>query len=183
MRCTTLPPFSSNTRMKPAHISWPASVLLRSFRYCTSARSMSMPPEASGPVLTVIKPRRIGVSCADAHRGSPSEATPAAWMNLLRLNGMFLLLQLFEKLLVGDHPAEAARNVLQSEDVQVIAVHARHAIGQHHHAVIEVERSERRIQYASIGVDSHQDESLGVERAQQLPEIRPIETIQALLVL
>src|SRR5437667_1571776 len=36
----------------------PASVPLRSRRYMTSARSMSMPPEARGPVLTVINPKR-----------------------------------------------------------------------------------------------------------------------------
>src|SRR5438045_1779119 len=74
----------------------PAMVALCSLRYCTSARSMSMPPEASGPVFTVIRPRRMGPLCARATAGNPSaealKPAPAAWMNLLRLNVMVLLL-------------------------------------------------------------------------------------------
>src|SRR5882672_11468686 len=74
----------------------PAMVLLRSLRYCTSARSMSIPPEASGPVFTVMRPRRIGPLCARTTAGKPSAEAlmpaPAAWMNRLRLNVMVLLL-------------------------------------------------------------------------------------------
>src|SRR6266545_7495560 len=103
----------------------PASVLLRSFRYCTRARSMSMPPEASGPVFTVIRPRRMGVDCALPIRGTPVKAeTPAAWTKRLRLKLMSFLLDLLEKLLVADRPAQASRDVLQPEDVQVVTVHA-----------------------------------------------------------
>src|SRR5580765_5505146 len=53
-----------------------------------------MPPEASGPVLTVIRPRRIGLLCASANEGSAETLAPApaAWMNRLRLNVMVLLL-------------------------------------------------------------------------------------------
>src|SRR5207249_4542696 len=131
----------------------PASVLLRSFRYCTSARSMSMPPEASGPVFTVIRPRRIGAPCALPTKGTPRAERPVACMNRLRLKLMSFLLDLGEELLVRDHPAEAARNVLQPEDMQVVAVHARDAVGEHHHAVIEVEGGEGGIQHAGIGVD------------------------------
>src|SRR5215213_10949380 len=95
----------------------PASMLFFSFRYCTSARSMSMPPEASGPVFTVIRPSRIGaVDCAKPTLEKPADAVaaPAACTNLLRLKLMSLLLQLLEELLIGDHPAQAACDVLQA---------------------------------------------------------------------
>src|SRR3954468_10405951 len=150
--CAGTPPLSptSSSTLRPA------SVLLRSFKYCTSARSMSMPPEASGPVLTVIRPRRIGPCWARDGSALAAATAPVAWTKRLRVNRMGLfLLQFFEKLLVGDHPAEAARDVLQAEDVQVVAVHARHAIGQDHDAIIEVERRERRVQDAGIRVDAH----------------------------
>src|SRR5919204_479943 len=55
-------------------------------------RSMSMPPEASAPVFTVSRPRRIGSACARTIAGKPSCAAPAAaaadWMNFLRLKVM-----------------------------------------------------------------------------------------------
>src|SRR5256885_2333569 len=72
----------------------PAMVALCSLRYCPSARSMSIPPEASGPVFTVIRPRRMGPLCACTHAGSAEalNPAPAAWMNRLRLNVMVLLL-------------------------------------------------------------------------------------------
>src|SRR6267154_4640658 len=59
-----------------------------------SARSMSMPPEASGPVLTVMRPMRIGPLCPRTMAGKPSaEApSPAAWMKRLRVNAMGSLL-------------------------------------------------------------------------------------------
>src|SRR5947207_164012 len=63
----------------------PASVLLRSARYCVSARSMSMPPEASGPVLTVIRPRRIGPACARTGSAVAAAAAPVACMKRLRV--------------------------------------------------------------------------------------------------
>src|SRR5690242_6214668 len=57
---------------------------------------MSMPPEASGPVFTVMRPRRIGPLCERTTAGKPSAEAPipapAAWMNRLRLNFMVLLL-------------------------------------------------------------------------------------------
>src|SRR5437588_9377110 len=125
---------------------------------------MSMPPEASGPVFTVSSPRRIAPACAFNGRLAPSEAMPAAWMKRLRLKPMASLLEFLEELLVRDHPAEAARDVLQAEDVQVLAVHARHAVGKDDHAVIEVERGERRVQHARIGVDAHQHDVLYAQR-------------------
>src|SRR4029077_10675940 len=134
----------------------PASGLLRSFRYCVSARSMSMPPEARGPVLTVIRPRRIGPAWARTESAVAAAAAPVAFMKRLRVNDMALLLQFFEKLFVGDHPAHAARYVLQAEHMQVVAVHAGHAIRQHHYTVVEVERGERGVEHAGIGVDAHQ---------------------------
>src|SRR3954463_11024098 len=134
----------------------PASVLLRSFRYCVSARSMSMPPEASGPVFTVIRPRRIGLDWPKLIRGKAS-AAPVAWMRRLRLSFMrFALLDLVEELLIGNHPAEAARDVLQPQLMQVIAVHARDAVGKHDDSVIEVEGGERRIEHTGIRIDAHQ---------------------------
>src|SRR5438552_11572119 len=55
-----------------------------------SPRSMSMPPEASAPVLIVSSPRRIGSACARTIDGKPAAdapaAAPAALMNFLRLN-------------------------------------------------------------------------------------------------
>src|SRR5690349_18583083 len=55
-------------------------------------RSMSIPPEASAPVLMVSKPMRIGSDCARTMPGKPSAdapaAAPAAWMNFLRLIAM-----------------------------------------------------------------------------------------------
>ena len=51
---------------------------------------MSIPPEASGPVFTVIRPRRMGPLCARTSAGKPSaealKPAPAACMNRLRLN-------------------------------------------------------------------------------------------------
>src|SRR2546430_5208440 len=53
---------------------------------------MSMPPEASAPVLIVSKPIRIGSACARKMVGNASwaapAAVPAALMNFLRLNVM-----------------------------------------------------------------------------------------------
>src|SRR3954470_15373425 len=67
----------------------PASVSLRSFRYCTSARSMSMPPEASGPVFTVMRPSRIAFPWEKRFfENGNAVATPAACTNLLLLNVM-----------------------------------------------------------------------------------------------
>src|SRR2546421_1844707 len=133
-----------------------ASVLFRSCRYCVSARSMSMPPEASGPVLTVTRPTRIGPACANDGIVAAAAAAPVACMNRLRVNCMARLLQLFEQLLVGDHPAQAARHVLQPEHVQVVAVHAGDAIRQDDHPIVVIERSERGVEHAGIGVDTHQ---------------------------
>src|SRR5258706_6036583 len=53
---------------------------------------MSIPPDASGPVFTVMRPRRMGPLCAREISGNPSaealKPAPAAWMNRLRLNVM-----------------------------------------------------------------------------------------------
>src|SRR3954464_7398962 len=105
---------------------------------------MSMPPEASGPVFTVIRPKRIGPDWANPMFGRTSEVAtaPPACTNRLRLKLMSLLLNLREELLIGDYPAQAARDVLQAERVKVVAVHARHAVGQHHDPVVEVEGGE-----------------------------------------
>src|SRR5712691_7550961 len=72
----------------------PAIVLLRSLRYWTSARSMSIPPEASGPVFTVIRPTRIGPVCPVTIVGkrSADAPSPAACMKRLRVNAMESLL-------------------------------------------------------------------------------------------
>src|ERR1043165_1489555 len=160
----------------------PASVLFFSFRYCTSARSMSMPPEASGPVFTVIRPSRIGPACAFPRRGMVVKAeAPVAWMKRLRLKRMFLLLQFFEELPIRDDPAEAARNVLQPQHVKIVAVHAGDAVGQHHHAVAVVERGEGRVQHASVGIDPQQDRGLYLQHVEQVFEVRVVEAIEALL--
>src|ERR1044071_2490458 len=161
----------------------PASVSLRSFRYCTSARSMSIPPEASGPVLTVTRPTRTGPVWLFTGKDVAASAAPAAWTKRLRLNLMrFPLVDLVEELLIGDDPAEAARDVLQAQDVEILAVHACDAVGEHDHAVVEVERGEGGIQHAGVGVDSHEDHALHAKRIQELPQVRAVEAIQALLV-
>src|SRR6185503_19735432 len=155
---------------------------LCSFRYCTSARSMSIPPEASGPVFTVIRPTRIGPAWAFTPRDSPREETPAAWMKRLRVNRMACLLQFLEELLVGDYPAEAAGDVLQAEHVQVVAVHAGDAIGKHDDPVVEIERGERGVQHAGVGVDAHQHQVLHLQRLEQLAQVGAVEAVEALLV-
>src|SRR4051812_736514 len=160
----------------------PASVSLRSFRYCVSARSMSMPPEASGPVFTVTSPRRIASACAAAGNAAAVAAAPAAWMNRLRVNDMRGLLEFFEKLLVGDHPAEAARHVLQPEDMQVVAIHAGDAVGEDHHAIVVVEGGERGVEHAGVGVDAHQHHVLHLEDVEQLPQVGAVEAVEPLLV-
>src|SRR5258706_32856 len=55
---------------------------------------MSMPPEASGPVFTVIRPTRIGPLCPRTTAGklSAEAPNPAAWMKRLRVNAMVSLL-------------------------------------------------------------------------------------------
>src|SRR5882724_12340563 len=55
---------------------------------------MSMPPEARGPVFTVIRPTRIGPLCPRTTAGKPSAEAPnpAAWMKRLRVNAMVSLL-------------------------------------------------------------------------------------------
>src|SRR3979490_2239810 len=55
---------------------------------------MSMPPEASGPVFTVIRPTRIGPLCprTTAEKPSAEAPSPAAWMKRLRVNAMVSLL-------------------------------------------------------------------------------------------
>src|SRR5439155_3082031 len=86
--CAGTPPLSP-TKSSPLR---PASVLLCSRMNCTSARSMSLPPDASGPVLTVIRPMRMDPLCARPIGGKPSAEAPrpmpAAWMILLRVKAM-----------------------------------------------------------------------------------------------
>src|SRR6267378_553653 len=159
-----------------------ASMLLRSFRYCTSARSMSMPPEASGPVFTVTKPRRIGPAWARAGTAAAAAALPAAWMKRLRVNDITGLLEFFEELLVGYDPTQAARHVLQAEHMEIFPVHARHAVREHDDAIVEVEGGERRVQHAGVRVDAHQHHVLHLQRLQELPQVGAIEAIQPLLV-
>src|SRR5712671_2621756 len=133
--CTLVRAWAGTPPLSPTRSSTlrPASVLLRSFRYMTSARSMSMPPEASGPVFTVMRPmRRLALwDRAILEKASAAAAAAPAWTKRLRLSCMCALLfsDLVEELLVGDDPSQAARDVLQPEDVQIVAVHARDAIG------------------------------------------------------
>src|SRR5437764_9180930 len=162
--CAGTPPLSATI----SSTLRPASVLLRSVRNCVSARSMSMPPEASGPVFTVIRPSRIGPAWARTGTAAAAAAAPVAWMKRLRVNDMTRLLQFFEKLLIADHPAQAARHVLQAEDMQVVPVHARDAIGEHDDAIVEVECRERGIQHTSVRVNAHQHDVLHAERLQEL---------------
>src|SRR5882672_2165988 len=57
----------------------PASILLRSLKNTVRPCSICRPPEASGPVLTVRNPTRMGPACAGAAGTlSTCEATPAA---------------------------------------------------------------------------------------------------------
>src|SRR2546422_4714842 len=93
-----------------------------------------------------------------------------------------LLLQFLKELLVGQDPAEAARDVLQPQHVQVVAVHARHAVGQHDHAVIEVERGECGVEHAGVGVDAHQHYALDAQGVQQLAQVGAVEAVEPLLV-
>src|SRR6185369_864054 len=177
--CAGTPPESATI----SSILRPASESLCSFRYCTRARSMSIPPEASGPVLTVTRPTRIGPVWLFTGKDVAASAAPAACTKRLRLNVMrFPLVDLVEELLIGDHPAEAARDVLQAQHVEILSVHASDAVGEHDHPIIEVERGEGGIQHAGVGVDAHEDHALHAQRIQKLPQVRAVKAIQALLV-
>src|SRR5258706_2571604 len=102
----------------------PASVLLRSFRYWMSARSMSMPPEASGPVFTVMRPSRIGPACALTGKAVPSETAPTACTKRLRFMAMTCLLSMGGR-------ARLLQRVRfdESVDLHALLVHAHH--GRH----------------------------------------------------
>lgn len=89
---------------------------------------------------------------------------------------------LFHKLFVIQHKAQAAHDVLQTEDVQVGPVHARAAVGEDDHAVIVVEGGEGRVEDAGIGVDPHEADGLRAERFEQAIEIGPHEAVEALFV-
>src|SRR5258706_7975799 len=172
--CAGTPPESPTN----SSILRPASVLFFSLRYCTSARSMSMPPEASGPVFTVMRPRRSGAACALTGNALPSERAVVPWMNLLRLKLMLRLLEFFEELLVRHHPAQAARDVLQPQHMQIVAVHAGDAVGQHHYPVTVVERGEGGVQHAGIGIDTQQDRGFHLQHIQQMLEVRVVKAVE-----
>src|SRR5712691_936388 len=73
--CAGLPPVSA----VESSTGRPASMLLRSLKNTVRPCSIWMPPEASGPVLMVRNPTRIGPACAGAAGTlSTCVATPAA---------------------------------------------------------------------------------------------------------
>ena len=49
------------------------------------------------------------------------------------------LLHLFQELVDGQHPADAAGDVLQGKHVEILAIHAGDAIGDHHHGEISIQ--------------------------------------------
>ncbi len=66
--------------------------------------------------------------------------------------------------------------------MQVVAIHAGDAIGEHHDPVVEVERGERGVEHAGIRVDTHQNHVLHAQRLQKLPQVGAVEAVEALLV-
>src|SRR5262245_39450932 len=73
----------------------PASVLLRSLKNTVRPCSIWMPPEASGPVLTVRNPTRTGPVCAGAAGTlSTCVATPAASAPLMTVRRLTVMLSL-----------------------------------------------------------------------------------------
>src|SRR5215210_814624 len=77
-----------------------------------------------------------------------------AWYQLIVARGAFL--QLVAELRVVERPAQAARDVLEPQHVQVVAVHAGDAVRQYDHAIVVVERREGGVEHAGIGIDPHQ---------------------------
>ena len=65
------------------------------------------------------------------------------------------------------NPSETPGYVLKSQYVQVIAVHAGYAVRSNGHTVVVIERRKSGVQYARIGVDSHQDHVLDAENFEQ----------------
>src|SRR5204863_8317218 len=108
-----------------------------------SPRSMSMPPEASAPVLIVSSPSLIGSACARRIDGKPSvdtpAAAPAAWMNFLRCIVMrFSSSKLRLSLLGFDHRVPRLRGeALRLRQLQ-LAPHEVRAEHDRHHLVERV---------------------------------------------
>src|SRR6185503_8288318 len=188
----------------------PASVLAFSLRKARIPCSIWMPPWASGPVFTVSRPILNGAACAMAGVGNRSvaAAVPATvparnvlrsslraieilpgfafcWSNRSSFRSVVALGPLFElvaEFLVREHPAKAARHVVQTQHVQVLAVHGGDAVREHEHAVIAVEGREGGVEHARIGVDAHQRHRLRAQPLQELIEVGAVEAVQALLV-
>ena len=57
-------------------------------------------------------------------------------------------------MLVAEHPTDAACDVLQTKDMKIFPIHAGNAVRQNHHLIVEVEGSERCLEYAGVGVDA-----------------------------
>jgi hypothetical protein len=92
------------------------------------------------------------------------------------------VLDALAKLLVAEHPAQASCDVQEAEHVQVVAVHAGHAFGEHHNSVVMVKRRECRIQYASVGVDPHQAYIAHSQHLEQLVQVCAVAAVQPSLV-
>src|SRR5215475_1668069 len=74
----------------------PASMLLRSLKNTVRPCSIWMPPEASGPVLMVRKPTRIGPACAGAAGTFRAcVATPAASAPLMTVRRFSVVMAIF----------------------------------------------------------------------------------------
>src|SRR3954468_11635107 len=119
---------------------------------------MSMPPEASAPVLMVKRPMRIGWRiCADGARtmaGKPScaapAAAPAAWMKRLRSNVMvpsssgFALFRL-------DHRISGLRRQAACLRQAELAAHDVRAEHDRHHFVEGVAPAHALTPHAAVG--------------------------------
>src|SRR5215469_16884520 len=91
--------------------------------------------------------------------------------------------QLCAQLLVTQHPTDAACDVLQTKDMEIFPIHAGNAVRQNHHLIVEVEGSERCLEYAGVGVDAHQADGTNTEAVEQDVEIGPHKAVEPFLVI
>src|SRR4051812_4316584 len=148
--CAGTPPVSATVSVTLR----PPMVEFFSLRKMVRPRSMSMPPDASAPVLMVKRPRRIGSDCERTMAGKPScaapAAAPAAWMKRLRSNVMvpsssgFALFRL-------DHRISGLRRQAACLRQAELAAHDVRAEHDRHHLVKGVPAAHALAPHAAIG--------------------------------
>src|SRR5215831_19220642 len=92
------------------------------------------------------------------------------------------LFHLYQELVDGEHPADAAGDVLQGKHVEILSIHAGDAIGDHHHGEISIQGGKGGVEDTGVGVDPSQEYSLHPEDAQQMFEVGVREAVEAFLI-